>query len=48
MILNPSILKIYIDITRKEERRASVLTPLSLLLVEATGEVDISGDISDA
>ena len=43
-ILNPSILKIYIDITNEEERKASVLTPLSLLSVNAVSEVNVSGD----
>jgi len=45
-ILNPSILKIYIDITNEEERKASVLTPLSLLSVNAVGEVNVPGDFA--
>ena len=34
-------MKIYIDITNEEERKASVLTPLSLLSVNAVSEVNV-------
>ena len=45
-MLNPSILKIYIDMINEEERKASVLTPLSLLSVNAVGEVNVPGDFA--
>jgi hypothetical protein len=46
-ILNPSILKIYIDMINEEERRVSVLTPLSLPSVKAVGKVNVLGDINE-